>query len=85
MPTATMKTYHFHTKPVIDVLQINKDCMGLPEKPGFYLFERTMLCGDAGLNFPYLVPMSFFGPVEPQVRQHLLVFKDIYWSRIQKS
>jgi altronate dehydratase large subunit len=39
------------TKPIIDILQINKDFIDTPKDPGFYLSEVTMLCGGAGVNF----------------------------------
>ena len=42
------------TKPIQDVLQINKNFIEKPTKPGFYLSEVTMLCGGAGVNFASL-------------------------------
>jgi altronate dehydratase large subunit len=39
------------TREIVDILQINKDFIDLPQKPGFYLSETTMLCGGAGVNF----------------------------------
>ena len=39
------------TREIVDILQINKDFIDLPKKPGFYLSETTMLCGGAGVNF----------------------------------
>lgn len=39
------------TREIIDILQINKDFIDFPKKPGFYLSEATMLCGGAGVNF----------------------------------
>lgn len=39
------------TKPIIDILQINKDFIDTPQAPGFYLSEATMLCGGSGVNF----------------------------------
>lgn len=42
------------TRPIQDVLQINKDFIDKPKKPGFYLSEVTMLCGGAGVNFASL-------------------------------
>lgn len=41
-------------KPIEDVLQINKDFIDRPTKPGFYLSEVTMLCGGAGVNYAAL-------------------------------
>lgn len=41
-------------KPIVDILQINKDFIEKPEKPGFYLSEATMLCGGSGVNFASL-------------------------------
>ena len=42
------------TRPIQDVLQINKDFIDRPKAPGFYLSETTMLCGGAGVNFASL-------------------------------
>lgn len=42
------------TKPIQDVLQINKDFIEKPTKAGFYLSEVTMLCGGAGVNYAAL-------------------------------
>lgn len=42
------------SRPIQDVLQINKDFIEKPQKPGFYLSETTMLCGGAGVNFASL-------------------------------
>lgn len=42
------------SRPIQDVLQINKDFIDKPKKPGFYLSEVTMLCGGAGVNFAAL-------------------------------
>ncbi len=42
------------TKPIQDVLQINKDFIDKPQKQGFYLSEVSMLCGGAGVNFASL-------------------------------
>lgn len=39
------------TKPIQDVLQINKYGVERPGKHGFYLSEATMLCGGAGVNY----------------------------------
>lgn len=39
------------TRKIIDILQINKDFIDIPEQPGFYLSEATMLCGGSGVNF----------------------------------
>jgi len=38
-------------QPILDVLQINKDFVDRPTKPGFYLSEATMLCGGSAINF----------------------------------
>lgn len=46
--------HKFGSKPIIDVLQINKDFIDRPARPGFYLSETTMLCGGAGVNFASL-------------------------------
>ncbi|MBF7096650.1 UxaA family hydrolase [Alkalibacter mobilis] len=43
--------HKFGTKEIVDVLQINKDFIDVPSKPGFYLSEATMLCGGSGVNF----------------------------------
>ena len=40
--------------PIQDVLQINKDFIDCPQRPGFYLSEATMLCGGAGVNYAAL-------------------------------
>ena len=40
--------------PIQDVLQINKDFIDRPKRPGFYLSEATMLCGGAGVNYAAL-------------------------------
>lgn len=42
------------SQPIQDVLQINKDFIDHPHKPGFYLSEATMLCGGAGINYASL-------------------------------
>lgn len=42
------------TKPIQDVLQINKYFIEKPTTPGFYLSETTMLCGGAGVNYASL-------------------------------
>ena len=42
------------TKPIQDVLQINKYFIEKPTIPGFYLSETTMLCGGAGVNYASL-------------------------------
>ncbi|MGI5965703.1 altronate hydrolase [Anaerotruncus sp. AF02-27] len=42
------------SRPIQDILQINKDFIDRPEKPGFYLSEVTMLCGGAGVNYASL-------------------------------
>ncbi len=39
------------TRPIVDILQINKHFIDAPQLPGFYLSEATMLCGGAGVNF----------------------------------
>ena len=39
------------SRKIIDILQINKDFIDIPQEPGFYLSEATMLCGGAGVNF----------------------------------
>lgn len=39
------------TKPIIDVLQVNKEFVDKPHEHGFYLSETTMLCGGSGVNF----------------------------------
>ncbi|MCT4662277.1 MAG: UxaA family hydrolase [Tissierellales bacterium] len=38
-------------KPIVDVLQVNKDFVDKPKKTGFYLSETTMLCGGSAVNF----------------------------------
>lgn len=38
-------------QPILDVLQVNKDFIDTPTKPGFYLSEATMLCGGSAINF----------------------------------
>lgn len=42
------------SRPIQDILQINKDFIEKPQKTGFYLSETTMLCGGAGVNFASL-------------------------------
>jgi altronate dehydratase large subunit len=42
------------SRPIVDVLQFNKDFIDIPQKPGFYLSEVTMLCGGAGVNYAAL-------------------------------
>jgi altronate dehydratase large subunit len=42
------------SKPILDVLTINKDGVQKPAQTGFYLSEATMLCGGAGINFAAL-------------------------------
>ncbi len=42
------------SRPIQDVLQINKDFIDRPDRPGFYLSEATMLCGGAGVNYASL-------------------------------
>ncbi len=39
------------SKPILDVLQINKDFIDKPKEPGFYLSEATMLCGGSAINY----------------------------------
>ncbi len=39
------------SKPIVDVLQINKDFIDKPKEPGFYLSEATMLCGGSAINY----------------------------------
>ncbi|QZY54944.1 UxaA family hydrolase [Crassaminicella profunda] len=39
------------SKPIIDVLQVNKDFIDKPKEPGFYLSEATMLCGGSAVNY----------------------------------
>ena len=39
------------SRPIVDILEINRYGVGRPEKPGFYLSEASMLCGAAGVNF----------------------------------
>ena len=39
------------TRKITDILQINKDFIDMPTKPGFYLSEATMLCGGSAVNF----------------------------------
>ena len=39
------------SRPIMDILQINKDGVDRPAEAGFYLSEATMLCGGAGVNF----------------------------------
>lgn len=46
--------YKMGTKPIQDVLQINRHGIEKITKPGFYLSETTMLCGGAGVNFASL-------------------------------
>jgi len=43
--------YKMGSKPIQDVLQINKDFIDKPTEKGFYLSEATMLCGGAGVNY----------------------------------
>ena len=42
------------TKPIKDILEINKDFIDKPKESEFYLSETTMLCGGAGVNFASL-------------------------------
>lgn len=46
--------YKMGSKPIEDILEINKDFIEKPKKSGFYLSETTMLCGGAGVNFASL-------------------------------
>lgn len=39
------------SRPIEDILEINKDGVDRPDHPGFYLSEATMLCGGAGVNY----------------------------------
>ena len=39
------------SRPIVDILEINRYGVDRPEKPGFYLSEASMLCGAAGVNF----------------------------------
>ncbi len=41
-------------RPIQDVLQINRDFVDRPTKPGFYLSEVSMLCGGSAVNFASL-------------------------------
>lgn len=38
-------------RPILDVLEVNKNFIDKPKEPGFYLSEATMLCGGSGINF----------------------------------
>lgn len=42
------------SKPIVDILQINKGFIEKPKEAGFYLSETTMLCGGSGVNFASL-------------------------------
>lgn len=42
------------SRPIQDVLQINKCAVERPQEPGFYLSEASMLCGGAGINYAAL-------------------------------
>ena len=39
------------SRPIVDILEINRYGVDRPEKPVFYLSEASMLCGAAGVNF----------------------------------
>lgn len=39
------------SRPIVDVLEINRDGVDRPGRPGFYLSEASMLCGAAGVNY----------------------------------
>jgi altronate dehydratase large subunit len=43
--------YKMGTRPIVDVLEFNKDGYEKPSEPGMYLSDATMLCGGAGMHF----------------------------------